>query len=61
MRSDLIFADKDRLKGKAKADLRDAFPGGGQAMPLGDVGRRFENRAIADYAPTARGRPRAHR
>ncbi|HEY7767050.1 hypothetical protein [Longimicrobium sp.] len=44
---DLISADKDRLKEKVKADLRDAFPGGGQSAPDG-VRARFENRKLAD-------------
>jgi hypothetical protein len=45
---DLISADKDRLRRKAKADLQDAFPGGGQAMQQDAVRRRFETRTLAD-------------
>ena len=45
---DLISADKDRLKSKAKADLQDAFPGGGQATSLESTRQRFENRTLAD-------------
>jgi hypothetical protein len=44
---DLISADKDQLKAKAKADLQDAFPGGGQAATPAAM-RRFENRQLAD-------------
>jgi len=44
---DLISTDKDRLKEKAKADLRDAFPGGGQSAPAG-VRERFERRQLSD-------------
>jgi hypothetical protein len=44
---DLISADKDRLKEKVRADLREAFPGGGQSAPEG-VRARFENRQLAD-------------
>jgi len=44
---DLISADKDRLKEKAKADLHDAFPGGGQSAPEG-VRDRFAGRQLAD-------------
>jgi hypothetical protein len=44
---DLITSDKDKLKGKAKADLHDAFPGGGQAATP-EVRRRYEARQLSD-------------
>jgi hypothetical protein len=44
---DLISADKERLKAKAKADLHEAFPGGGQAAsPM--ARQQFETRQLAD-------------
>ena len=45
---DLISADKDRLKANAKADLQEAFPGGGQSATPEVVRRRFEKRELAD-------------
>jgi len=42
---DLISSDKDRLKDKAKRDLIDAFPGGGQA---GKPGSGQINRTLMD-------------
>jgi hypothetical protein len=44
---DLIPADKNRLKKKADADLRDAFPGGGQSATRSRLAR-FENRVLFD-------------
>src|SRR5262249_44404171 len=44
----LISADKGRLKDKAKADLRDAFPGGGQAATPAAARQRFANRRLVD-------------
>jgi hypothetical protein len=44
---DLIDTDKDRLKKKAEADLKDAFPGGGQAAITSRLAR-FENRVLSD-------------
>jgi hypothetical protein len=44
---DLIAADKERLKEKARADLRDAFPGGGQSAPA-TVAARFAGRQLSD-------------
>jgi len=43
---DLIAADKDRLKKKAEADLKAAFPGGGQSSRTSLA--RFENRILSD-------------
>jgi hypothetical protein len=44
---DLISADKDRLREKARDDLRDAFPGGGQAAPA-TLRERYESRQLID-------------
>lgn len=44
---DLIAADKDRLKAKAKADLQDAFPGGGQAATP-EIRQRYVTRTLTD-------------
>jgi hypothetical protein len=44
---DLIAADKDRLKKKAEADLKAAFPGGGQSSTKTSLAR-FENRVLSD-------------
>lgn len=44
---DLITADKDRLKAKVRADLHDAFPGGGQSAKE-DVQKRFKERTLSD-------------
>ena len=44
---DLIPADRERLKEKARADLKDAFPGGGQSAPTG-LRERFASRTLAD-------------
>jgi hypothetical protein len=45
---DLISGDKERLRAKAKADLQDAFPGGGQAASRATIRQRFENRQLTD-------------
>lgn len=45
---DLTTTDKDRLRAKARADLRDAFPGGAQAAEGASTRKRFENRTLAD-------------
>jgi hypothetical protein len=43
---DLIPADKERLKTKARADFVEAFPGGGQSA--GAQRRKFEGRQLVD-------------
>lgn len=45
---DLVTADKDRLKAKARADLVDAFPGGGQSAAEKRIRERFEGRVLSD-------------
>ncbi|MGA7807242.1 hypothetical protein [Bradyrhizobium sp.] len=44
---DLIPSDKNRLKEKARADLQDAFPGGGQAVRPAER-ERFKGRRLID-------------
>jgi hypothetical protein len=44
---DLISGDKSRLRERAGADLREAFPGGGQSAPAA-VQNRFANRQLSD-------------
>jgi hypothetical protein len=36
------------LRDKAKADLREAFPGGAQAAESAAIRKRFEQRTLAD-------------
>jgi hypothetical protein len=43
---DLITSDKERLKSKAKADLLEAFPGGGQSADA--LRGKFEGRQLSD-------------
>src|SRR5262249_52669480 len=44
----LISADKNVLREKAMEDLREAFPGGGQAARPETIRQRFESRQLAD-------------
>lgn len=44
---DLISTDKDRLKSKAKAELHEAFPGGGQSATEEVLRQRFGGRTLA--------------
>jgi hypothetical protein len=57
---DLIELDKKRLKTKAEADLKDAFPGGGQSAGERSLAR-FKDRVLADLNlyddPVPPGRP----
>ena len=45
---DLISADKRRLRDLVKAELQEAFPGGGQAAKPDTLRKRFEKRQLAD-------------
>jgi hypothetical protein len=45
---DLISADKDELRRKAKRDLVEAFPGGGQSSDKTLIKQRFEKRRFSD-------------
>lgn len=47
---DLISIDKDRLKAKASAYLREAFPGGAQSASPGTLRERFGSRKLLDFA-----------
>lgn len=47
---DLIDVDKARLKAKAKADLHDAFPGGGQSSKPEEIKKRLEGRTLEALA-----------
>jgi hypothetical protein len=47
---DLIDIDKARLKTKAKENLHEAFPGGGQSAKAGELERRFEGRSLESLA-----------
>jgi hypothetical protein len=44
---DLITKDKEALKAKAREDLKDAFPGGGQSATPALL-KKFESRKLAD-------------
>jgi hypothetical protein len=45
---DLIDADKKRLKDKARTNLHEAFPGGGQSANTADIKKRFAQRTLED-------------
>jgi hypothetical protein len=45
---DLIDVDKTRLKAKAREDLREAFPGGGQSASPAEIKKRFVDRTLED-------------